>query len=118
MFYRAQDVKFVRDHALTLNRSFSLAHQVDESSPFFQQTPESIVTLDYELQVLVIGIDDTVMQTVHAAHSYFARDIVWGARLSDVLSEQPDGNLILDLRKFHEIEPSAPIEGFPFPRPE
>ena len=67
---------------------------------------------------MVVGLDDILMQTVHASHRYFASQIVWGARHADVLSEAPSGDLILDLRKFHDIEPTAPTEGFPYPRVE
>jgi inward rectifier potassium channel len=117
LFYRVVDIDFTRNHALSLNRSFSLVHVVDEKSPFHGQTPESVLAQEYELQILVIGIDDTVMQTVHAAHNYFARDILWGHRLRDVLSEDEDGNLLLDLRNFQETEPSEPIARFPYPAP-
>jgi inward rectifier potassium channel len=117
-FYRAYDLKFVRDRALALNRSFSLSHRIDESSPFFGQTPESIAAQEYELQIIVVGIDDTVMQTVHASHNYFAQEILWGARLCDVLSDRPDGSMVLDLRRFHDVEPSQPTESFPYPRPD
>jgi len=55
------------------------------------------------------------MQTVHAAYRYFAKDIVWGARLADVLTETPDGHLLLDLRRFHDVEPTVPAPGFPYP---
>jgi inward rectifier potassium channel len=116
LFYRSLDLKFVRAHALSLNRSFSISHQLDNDSPFYNQTPESIAAQEYELQIMVIGIDDTVMQTVHASHMYFARDILWGVRLVDVLSEAPDGALLLDLRKFHDVEPSLAVEGFPYPK--
>jgi inward rectifier potassium channel len=113
-FYRAYDLPLVRERALQLNRSFSLSHRVVEGSPFFGQTPESIIEQEYELQVIVVGIDDTVMQTVHASHNYYARDILWGARLRDVLSDLPDGSMLLDLRNFHEIEPSKPTAEFPY----
>ena len=60
------------------------------------------------------GVDDTSLQPVHARHRWFQRSIVWGARLADVLSEAPEGYMVLDLRKFHEVEPTEPVEGFPY----
>jgi inward rectifier potassium channel len=115
VFYRTYDLKLVRDRALSLNRSFSLRHVVEEGSPFFGQTPESILADEFELQVMVIGLDDTAMQTVHATHLYFARDILWGSRLVDILTEAPDGAMLLDLRKFHDVETGKPIAAFPYP---
>ena len=55
------------------------------------------------------------MQMVHTAHRYFAKDILWGARLADVLSETPDGHLLLDLSRFDDVEPTAPTPTFPYP---
>jgi inward rectifier potassium channel len=64
---------------------------------------------------MVIGLDETTMQMVHASHRYFARDVIWGARHADVLSETSDGHLLLDLRKFHDLEPTEPTADFPYP---
>jgi len=117
-FYRNVDLKFVRDHVLALNRSLNVMHVIDESSPFHGQTPESIIEQQFEVQIIVMGIDDTVMQMVHATHTYFARNMLWGMRLADVLSETPDGTVLLDLRKFHDLKEGTPSEGFPYPRVE
>jgi hypothetical protein len=43
-------------------------------------------------------------------------DIAWGMRHADVLSETPDGNLVLDVRHFHKLIPTAPTPSFPYPR--
>jgi len=114
-FYRSYDLELLRERVLTLNRSFTLIHRIDERSPFHGQTPQSIVEQEYELQILVVGIDDTVLQTVHEKRYYFAQDILWGHRLRDVLSEAEDGSLVLDLRKFHDVEPSQATATFPYP---
>ena len=64
-----------------------------------------------------MGTDDTSLQPVHARRQYEDRDILWGARHADVLSEDDSGRLVLDIRKFHDVTPTTPIEGFPYPRP-
>ena len=114
-FYRMLDLKPSRERALSLSRSWNVLHPIDASSPLAGETPATVVEKEVELNVMVVGIDDTSMQTVHAAHRYFAKDIVWGARLADVLTETPDGHLLLDLRRFHDVEPTAPAPGFPYP---
>ncbi|HVR60998.1 MAG TPA: ion channel [Polyangia bacterium] len=115
--YRALDLPLVRHHVLSLSRSWSVTHRIDASSPFHGQTPESITAQEVEIVVMVIGIDDTTMQPVHASHRYFAGDILWGRRHADVLSELPNGDLVLDLGPFHDTVPTAPTERFPYPRP-
>jgi inward rectifier potassium channel len=114
LFYRLHELKLARTHALTLRSALVVMHVVDEHSPFYRQTPASIAEREYELQVIVVGVDDTAMQQVHAVQHYSPKQIVWGARLADVLSEAPDGAMLIDLRKFHELAPSEPIDGFSY----
>lgn len=113
--YRQLDLPLVRDQALSLFRSLSVIHPIDEASPLRGETPASMKVDEIELQVMVIGLDDVTMQTIHAGHRYFAKDILWGARLADVLSETPEGNILLDLRRFHDVEPTTPTADFPYP---
>ncbi|HVZ73017.1 MAG TPA: ion channel [Polyangia bacterium] len=114
-FYRTIDLKLQRDHILSLSRSWVVLHTIDETSPLYGETPESIAAKEVELQVLVVGLDDISMQTVHSSHRYFAHQILWGHRLVDVVSEDADGDVVLDLTKFHDTEPTAPTPTFPYP---
>jgi inward rectifier potassium channel len=116
VFYRLLDLKLTRDHAISLQRSWSALHPIDASSPLYGETPESAEQKEIELQVLVVGLDDITMQPVHAQHRYFTHQLRWGHRLADVLSEDADGDLVLDLRKFQHTEPSAPTASFPYPK--
>jgi inward rectifier potassium channel len=104
VLYRTYDLKLVRERALALNRSFRVLHVIDESSPLFGLQASATEAQVYELQIIVVGFDDTVMQTVHARYTYYPRDIVWNARLADVLTLAADGSLTLDLHKFHDVE--------------
>ncbi len=116
-FYRMVDLKLTRDHALSLNRSWSVMHPIDEKSPLFGETPETFVEKNVEVQVMLVGLDDTSMQIIHASHRYFSRQILWGRRHVDVLTELDDGAMQLDLRRFHTVEPSVPTREFPYPSP-
>ena len=75
-FYRMHDLKPTRERALSLSRSWNVLHTIDAQSPLAGETPASVAEKEVELQVMVIGIDDISMQTVHAAHRYFAKDIM------------------------------------------
>jgi inward rectifier potassium channel len=114
VFYRTTDLKLARDR-LTLARAWTVLHVVDETSPLFHDTPETLEAGGVEFIISLSGTDDTWMQTVHATHSYSAAEVAWGYRLTDVLDEQ--GSVItLDLTKFHDIEPSRATPEFPYPR--
>ena len=115
LFYRMLDLPLTRQRALSLSRSWNALHVIDRESPLHGETPASLAAKEVELQVQVIGLDDATMQMVHGGHRYFARDILWGHQFADVLSETPDGHLLLDLRKFHDVEPTTPTAEFPYP---
>ena len=115
-FYRTLDLPLTRSRALSMQRSWTVMHVIDGTSPLGGATPELLDTWEAEVTVMVVGLDDTSMQTVHASHNYYARDILWGSRHADVLSELPDGTMVLDLRKFHDVEPTEPTAGFPYPK--
>jgi inward rectifier potassium channel len=104
-FYRGTDLPLVRERISSLQRSWTVLHVIDEKSPLFRETAESLTAQEAELNVAVSGLDDMWMQTVHASHRYMHHQVVWNARLADVLSES-EGVLTLDLRKFHELEPA------------
>jgi inward rectifier potassium channel len=110
VFYRMVDLKLTRSHALSLSRSWSLHHVIDQKSPLYGATTESLARQEAELQISVVGLDDISMQTIHAGHHYYAHQIIFGARHADVLTEAEDGALVLDLRKFHEVVPVEATE--------
>jgi inward rectifier potassium channel len=115
-FYRLLDLKLVRERSPAVARSWTILHRIDEASPLFGATPESLANDEGELMVTLAGTDDTSYQPVHARHEYEHGDILWGARHADILSELPDGNLVLDVRKFHDVIPTVPTDSFPYPR--
>jgi inward rectifier potassium channel len=115
-FYRTLDLKLQRDHLLSLSRSWIALHTIDEESPLYGRTPESAAAEEIEIQILAVGLDDTSMQTVHAGHRYFTHQIVWGRRFADIVSESPEGDVVLDLRKFQLTEPTPPTPTFPYPQ--
>jgi inward rectifier potassium channel len=115
-FYPMIDMHLTREHALSLSRSWSVMHTIDSTSPLYGRSPETVADEESELGIMVVGLDETTMQPIHGSHQYFARQILWGARHSDILSEADNGDLILDMDKFHDTEPTAPTAEFPYPR--
>jgi inward rectifier potassium channel len=116
LFYRLHDLELVRGGTQALERSFIVMHRITERSPLHGQTPDACQRDEVELAVAVVGTDDTSLQPVHARKRYVLGDLVWGARLADILSELPDGRLEMDVRKFHEIVATEPTDAFPYPK--
>src|SRR5580658_161444 len=115
-FYRMYDLALTRERSPAMNRSWTVLHPVVAGSPLLDASPESVARDEVELLVTVVGVDDTSMQPVHARHRYYDSEILWGARHADILNEQPDGTLIVDMRRFHQVVPTDPIAGFPYPK--
>jgi len=113
--YRMVDLPLLRDRAPALSRSWMVVHPIVDGSPLAADTPESLAAGEAELTLAVSGTDETSLQPVHAQHTWLHRSLVWGTRLADVISETPDGNMLLDLRRFHELVPTAPTATFPYP---
>jgi inward rectifier potassium channel len=115
-FYRMYDLALARERSPAVARSWTILHPIRSDSPLFAATPQLLARDEVELLVSVVGTDDTSLQPVHARMRYLDKNILWGARHADILSEDTDGNLILDVRKFHDVVPTAPIDGFPYPK--
>jgi inward rectifier potassium channel len=116
-FYRLYDLKLARERSPAMARSWTVLHPITPESPLFGATPESLKKDEIELMVTLVGTDDTSLQPVHARHRYVDGEIEWGARHADILSEDEHGDIVLDVRKFHDVLPTKPTEGFPYPRP-
>lgn len=113
-FYRMVDLRLARERSPMMTRSWTVLHPIEADSPLFGATPESIARDEVELVATLVGTDDTSMQPVHARKRYLDRDILWGARHADILTEQPDGQLVADMRRFHDVEATEATEGFPY----
>jgi inward rectifier potassium channel len=103
-FYRMIDLKLVRERSSAFTRSWTIMHTIDETSPLFGVDAEAFRAKEMELVVTIVGVDETSLQPVHARHRYTDKDVVFGARPADILSEEPSGRVVLDLRKFHDVE--------------
>ena len=114
--YRLEDMQLVRDTTQALARSWTVMHVIDEKSPLFGMTPEIMATREVEFFASVVGTDDTSLQPVHGRHRYLDTDVAWGARHADILSERDDGQIQMDVRKFHDIIATEPTPEFPFPK--
>jgi inward rectifier potassium channel len=114
-FYRMYDLHLTRDRSPAMARSWTVLHPIDRDSPLFGATPKTIVRDEIELVASVVGTDDTSLQQVHARARYEEKDIVFGARHADILTEEEGGRLVLDVRRFHDIEPTKPTDAFPYP---
>ncbi|MDB4968399.1 MAG: Kef-type transport system, putative NAD-binding component [Myxococcales bacterium] len=111
--YRMHDLKLERDRSPALSRSWTVLHRL-ETGPLAGATPESLERDEVEILLTLSGTDELSAQILHAQRRYLAKDIAWGARHADLLTELPDGRLRMDLAHFHEIVPTRRTDDFPY----
>ena len=104
---RFHDLALVRDRNPLFALTWTAIHPITATSPLFGATPEGLAAMGAEVVASLVGIDETVSQTIHARHTYAAADLAWGARLRDILRRLPDGRRQVDYARFHDVEPTA-----------
>lgn len=82
--------------------TWQVMHAIDESSPLFGETTETLLARNAEVLVVMKGLDETFVSTIHARASYMPREILWGRRLADIFTTRPDGGRAIDFRRFHD----------------
>ncbi|HEY3668852.1 MAG TPA: ion channel [Polyangiaceae bacterium] len=113
-FYKMVDLPLVRERSQAFTRSWTAMHSITKDSPLYGMTDEAMAKEELEFVVSLVGTDDTSLQPVHARRHYGYQEVIWGARHADVLTELPDGSLVLDLRKFHDTVPTQATPEFPY----
>ncbi|HJQ20744.1 MAG TPA: ion channel [Gemmatimonadaceae bacterium] len=85
--------------------SWTVVHPIDEGSPIFGLSERDLAERGAEFLVLLTGLDETFMQTVHARSSYRYDEIVWGAKFSDIFEHDRAANdLSIDVSRIHAYE--------------
>ena len=106
-FFRIHDLKLVREHTQVFNLTWTLMHEINESSPLYQYDAQRLSDSQTRIMVSVTGHDETVAASVYAVHNYEASDVAFDARFVDVLRLSPKGERIVDLTRFHLVEDVA-----------
>lgn len=97
------DLKVARSHMPSLRLTWTLMHPIDEDSPFFGATERQLMQPDDEIFVTIIGLDETLAQTIHARHTYVPDEVIHGAFFEDVVKRNDD-TVELNYEKFHTVK--------------
>jgi inward rectifier potassium channel len=100
---RFQDMSLLRGKTPLFFLTWQVMHVIDEASPLFGETEESLLAKKAEILVVMKGLDETFASTIHARASYVPGEIVWGRRLADIFTTLPNGERAIDFRRFHDI---------------
>nr|WP_245817259.1 ion channel [Hydrococcus rivularis] len=102
---RIYDLKLLRHRSPSFALTWAAMHQIDENSPLYGATPDSLFENQTTLVISLSGIDETVAQAIHSRHIYAAQDILWNNRFVDVIRDAPNGDRYIDYNHFHDVVP-------------
>lgn len=103
---RTRDVPLKREETALFTHAWTAIHPIESHSPFAGEDADSLEAADAELIVSLTGFDVGLSRTVHARHTWRARDIRFGLRFREMVKVLPGGVHHVDYRSFHEVEPA------------
>lgn len=100
---RFYDLKLTRNQTPIFSLTWLAMHVIDESSPLYGFTAQTLKEVDAEIVITLTGMDETFAQTIHGRHSFIYDEILWNMKFVDILAKLPDGRRTIDYRLFHEV---------------
>jgi len=104
-----------RESVVFLPLTWTVVHPVNEHSPLYGETPQSLREAQAEMLVLLKAFDEIFSTIVQTRTSYTSDDIVWGARFANAFmahaaerlarGSRKNGKVAVDMRLFDIIEP-------------
>jgi len=102
---RVIDLELLRSEHPSFVLGWNIMHVIDERSPLWAQTVESLARAKAAFILSLAGTDETTGQTLMARAEYDSGDIRWNESFRDILEVAADGSIHFDYRKFNEVVP-------------
>jgi len=104
-FRHFYDLKLHFDRLIAFPAALTLRHTIDEQSPLYGETAESLEASRAIFIASVVGIDPVIPAAVQTQQDYSWRDIRFGQRFVEIYSEPDHGKLTVDFGRLHDTEP-------------
>jgi inward rectifier potassium channel len=95
------------DRLTVFPAALTLRHTIDDKSPLFGATVESLEASRALFIVSVVGIDPVIAASVQTQKDYSWRDVRFGERFVEIYTEHGGGRLTVDYGRLHETEPAS-----------
>ncbi|XP_052763035.1 G protein-activated inward rectifier potassium channel 3-like [Mya arenaria] len=83
-----------------------IVHKIDETSPFWEMSPEDLHKEQFEFIVILEGIVESTGMTTQARSSYLPGEILWGHRFERLVTFQKEnGQYQIDYSRFNNTIP-------------
>jgi inward rectifier potassium channel len=104
---RFYPLKLQFDRIIAFPVAMTLRHVIDESSPLYGMTPESLKECDARFVASIVCIDPVIPAPVQTANDYSYQDLLWNQRFVEIYEETPDGRFAVDYSRIHDTEEAA-----------
>ena len=104
-FRHFYDLKLHFDRLIAFPAALTLRHTIDEKSPLYGETVESLAASRALFIASVVGIDPVIPAAVQTQQDYTWRDIRFGQRFVEIYSQPAAGKLTVDFGRLHDTEP-------------
>lgn len=102
---RFYELQVIPSHNPAFSLPWTLMHPINEQSPLYGFSADSLAESQSQIIVSLSGIDEPVSQNVHARHTYGANNIILNHQLVDMIHVIDDRNRYVDLASFHHVVP-------------
>jgi inward rectifier potassium channel len=100
---RFVELKLLRTENPVFALSWTLYHEINADSALHGLTSEGLEDIDGAIILTLTGVDDSSGMNLHARHSYSSLHIKWQHRFSDIIERTPEGDLLIDYGKLHDV---------------
>lgn len=101
---RVYDLRLLRSASSFFNLMWTMRHPIDEQSPLYGETPDSLRESETEIVVLLSGVDDVYGQTVYGQFSFNHEEILYGYRFKTMFDRDEHNRPVVDYALFDAVE--------------
>jgi inward rectifier potassium channel len=105
---RFYDLELTRYRNAIFSYSWTAVHPINLNSPLYGASAATLKASAADIVVSLTGIDASFSQTVYARYYYDAEDIIWGARLAEIITRTPEGEFVFDFTRYDQVV-AAPL---------
>lgn len=105
MIRRVIDLELVRSSSPTFILTWTAMHAITKDSPLWGLTQEGLAAQQAEIVLTLMGLDDTIMQTIHSRSSFLPHEVQFGKKFADVIG-QVGTRRVLDYGRLHDVSPA------------
>jgi inward rectifier potassium channel len=90
-------------HIEIMALTWTVVHQIDEDSPFWNKSKEEMIAMQPEFLVLVNGFDEIYSERTRARKSYVISDVIWNKNFATIFKARDDGKVEMDVRDLNKV---------------